>query len=89
MVVEPGLELRPGDDLDALTERIEHLAGGIGLGAQMEPDRARYLESLAVLFEELWPGRAWFVEIHDAKLSRWTQSYQPYGIPRDEQGEKR
>lgn len=89
MVVEPGLELRRGDDLEALTAQLEHLAGGIGIVAPLEPDPARYLESLALLFEELWPGRAWFVEIHDAQLSRWTQSYQPYGIPRAEQGEKR
>lgn len=82
LVVEPGLELRDGDDIGDLICQLETVAIAIGIMAGAVPDRSAVCTQLASVFEERWPGRAWFVEIHDAWFDRWTQSYQPYGIPR-------
>lgn len=84
IVVEPGLELRDddsGDDFERMSFELASVAYKIGLRASTG-QRVTACSSIAPIFEQRWPGRAWFVEIHDAKLERWTQSYQPYGIPR-------
>ena len=81
-IVEPGLELREGDDCDRVWFELERAAERLGLRAAEAP-RSYVSTFAAAVFETWWPGRAWFVEIHDAKLKRWTQSYQPYGIPRN------
>jgi len=80
--VEPGLELRAGDDFAELGERLACLAHAIGIMVGTTADRMAACEAFGPTFEQRWPGRAWFVEIHDAKLERWTQSFQPYGVPR-------
>lgn len=83
VIVEPGLEMREGDDLDRLSGQLAELASAIGAGVpHWGAERALHCASFGASFGALWPGRAWFVELHDAKLERWTQSYQPYGVPR-------
>lgn len=84
VVVEPGVELRPDDDSDETHEFmfrvLETVARSIAKRAQ-SGSRTKALHAAKVLFEINWPGRAWFVELHDAKLERWTQTFQPYGVP--------
>lgn len=81
-VVEPGLELRPGDDFDSLTGQLGRCAEWVASQVARGRDRAGAAQWLCAEMEDRWPGRAWFCEIHDAKLERWTQSFQPYGLPR-------
>ena len=78
--VEPGIEWREGDDFDAITRRLQSIALTIAERSEGNPMAAsRHGESMIAL---RWPGRAYFIEIHDAECLRWTQSYQPYGLPR-------
>src|ERR1044071_2704441 len=81
LVIEPGLELREDDDFERLSGALALLARCIGAQAAVTR-RAKMCSLFAPVFEAAWPGRAWFVELHDARLARWTQSYQPFGIPR-------
>ena len=78
--VEPGIEWREGDDFAALTRGLRDLAGAIGLAAAMA-DPMTAARAAEHRFEATWPGRAFFLEIHD-DAGAWTQIYQPYGIPR-------
>jgi hypothetical protein len=80
LTVEPGVEVRDGDDLDALWLVLHSLALHIG-DVVLRRGWTEAMQLVGVDFEHVWPGRAWFVELHDS-AGRWTQSYQPYGIPR-------
>lgn len=81
LVIEPGLELRSDDDLESMTNVLAAFAATIGSAAKVTP-RMELLAMLPAMFEAAWPGRAFFVEIHDAKVERWTQTFQAYGLPR-------
>jgi hypothetical protein len=81
LTVEPGIEIRIGDDLESMWVVLRslalHVADLVRVHGWMPT-----LELVRLDFEHVWPGRAWFLEIHDTH-DRWTQSYQPYGIPRN------
>jgi len=83
-VIEPGLELRDGDDLDALIVELEAFARWVGAELYAQPARERLdvCRGAADESERRWPGRAFFVEMHDAEFGRWSQTFQPYGLPR-------
>lgn len=77
-IIEPGLEWREGDNFDDLSSRLRCLVADMPVnGDPMEA--ARRSEPT---FQAMWPGRAFFVEVHDAHGDRWTQIFQPYGVPR-------
>jgi hypothetical protein len=83
IVVEPGLELRAEDDDPAIAfmlKCLQSVATSIGKRA-IDGPRMKACAAAEMLFEVNWPGRAWFVELHDAKLESWTQTFQPYGVP--------
>lgn len=79
--VEPGIEWREGDDFNSVTEQLGRIASAIARRAAMTYDPIRASRRHEPMFADAWPGRAFFVEVHDAKFERWTQTYQPYGIP--------
>jgi hypothetical protein len=80
-IVEPGIEWREGDCFDPLVFELELIANAVvGVAPLAGPmDAARIAEPM---FAARWPGRAYFVEVHDEKFERWTQIFQPYGVPR-------
>lgn len=80
LTVEPGIELRRGDDLEVMWVVLRSFALHV---ADLVRDLGWVpaLEQVRLDFEHVWPGRAWFLELHDTD-GRWTQSYQPYGVPR-------
>lgn len=79
--VEPGLEWRDGDNRLAMLAQLDRIAASIArwsaAGEPMEVARSREPQ-----FAALWPGRAWFVEVHSAD-GAWTQIFQPFGVPRN------
>lgn len=82
-VVEPGLELRDDDSDDGIAfmlRCLESVATAVGRRA-IDGPRMKACAAARTLFEINWPGRAWFLELHDAKLEHWTQTFQPYGLP--------
>lgn len=81
LIYEPGIEVRDGDDLPALRMGLACVVSVLA-GRVAERGQIAAMRSIGEFFERNWPGRAWFVEIHDAHDGSWTQSYQPYGIPR-------
>lgn len=80
VTVEPGIEWREGDNRTVTLQWLEHIASIIALrsadGDPMEVARSREPQ-----FAALWPGRAWFVEVHNGEA--WTQIFQPFGVPRN------
>lgn len=76
--VEPGIEWRDGDDRLAMLAQLDQIAASIARwaasGDPMEVARSRESQ-----FAALWPGRAWFVEVHNGDA--WTQIFQPFGVP--------
>ena len=82
LTIEPGLEWRRGEDLGRLSAQLRLVAAD---AARLPSDGDRYRtlnDDMRGAIERLWPGRAWFVEIHGAD-GQWTQQYQPYGVPRN------
>ena len=79
--VEPGIEWRTGDDFAAVSGLLERIAEDIALSA-LGGDPVEAAMRAEPTFEAWWPGRAFFVEVHDA-AGRWVQTYQPFGIPRN------
>ncbi len=78
LCVEPGIEVR-----DETLESLWLVLNSLALHAADMVERMGWKDALPLIradFEHIWPGRAWFVEIHD-KEGRGTQSYQPYGVP--------
>lgn len=80
--VEPGIEWREGDNWDAITGDLEVLACGIASAASTHDEPMRAVIRGEEAFTIRWPDRAFFIEVHAAD-GRWTQTYQPYGIPRN------
>lgn len=78
--VEPGLEWRDGDNFDALCGDLRVIAAAVAdlAGVNDAIGAAQRAESV---FRRWWPGRAFFVEVHDVE-GRWTQTFQPFGMPR-------
>lgn len=79
--VEPGIECREGDDFNAVTEQLGQIAGTIAARTQRTGDPIGSARAHETYFADSWFGRAFFIEVHDAKCERWTQTYQPYGVP--------
>lgn len=78
--VEPGVEWREGENCELLAGELETIARQITLlQHHFDPMAASMMGERA--FAAQWPGRAFFIEIHDV-AGRWTQTYQPYGMPR-------
>lgn len=78
--VEPGLEWREGDDFDELTDALRTLADMVAICVERTDDPFEPCRTLENTFAHDWPGRAFFIEVHDTD-GRWTQTYQPYGVP--------
>lgn len=84
LTVEPAIEVRDDDDtLEAMWLTLNSFALHIADLVKHHGWRSA-MRSMRADFEYVWPGRAWFVELHDT-AGRWTQSYQPYGVPRSSQ----
>jgi len=78
LCVEPGIEVR-----DETLESLWLVLNSLALHAADMVERMGWKDALPLIhadFDHIWPERAWFIEIHDP-LGRWTQSYQPYGVP--------
>ena len=78
--VEPGLEWCDGDDFYSKVGDLKVVADAVAALA-CEGDPIRAAQRGEGVFARWWPNRAWFLEVH-ATDGSWTQSYQPYGIPR-------
>lgn len=77
--VEPGVEFRPADNFNEMTQRLYDVC--------YQADRRHPLpmpehaEEVARLIQLAWPDRAYFVEVHGD--AGWIQIFQPFGIPRN------
>lgn len=81
--VDAGIEMRTGDDAELMAAQLSAVALTVARRAQSVADVVRSSEAVAPIFEATWPGRAYFVEIHDARSRAWTQVFQPFGVPRN------
>lgn len=83
LTVEPGMELREGDDFAAMTTDLRQWAEwAASLGALFSSSgRAEMCKTLETSAVKRWPDRAWFVEVFD-EHGNWSQSYCPFGTPR-------
>lgn len=80
--VEPGIEFRDGDDEDRMHGCLEPIALSIAESLQTPGERPMAASMASEpWFRGTWPGRAFFIEIHSTD-HRWTQTFQPYGVPR-------
>lgn len=82
LTVEPGVELREGDDFVTLQDDLREFARWVGsLSVLFTASRLELLRTMEDAAGKRWPGRAWFVEIFD-ESGNWSQSYMPHGMPR-------
>ncbi len=81
--VEPGLQYERGDQLAPLLLQLQSVICEAWKAAAPTSidDVPKFNDAVEQLVIRLWPGRAWFLEVHHA-IAGWTQIYQPYGIPR-------
>ena len=75
---EPGLELRAGDDCEALQTHLRLICHS----TMHDYPTSRSVEAVADGIAKSWPERAYFIEVfsHDGS---WFQVFQPYGLPRN------
>lgn len=84
LTVEPGVELREGDDFAALQDDLREFAHWVGsLSVLFTTSRFELLCTMEDAAVARWPERAWFVEIFDESGS-WSRSYCPMGMPRSD-----
>lgn len=79
LTVEPGIEWREGDNYEVVAGDLAVIGEAIVRCGGPDPMQAARRGENAIAAR--WPGRAFFIEIHDT-AGRWTQTYQPYGMPR-------
>lgn len=81
--VEPGIEWREGDSYEVVAGDLAVIAAVIAEAIvrfnSSDPMPSGQWGERAMAAR--WPGRAFFIEIHDT-AGRWTQIFQPYGLPR-------
>lgn len=75
----PGVEIRPGDDVDEMTHDIQFIAT-----EALREFGGNHMELEACVeacITDLWPGRAYFVETEEE--GRGVQVFSPYELPRN------
>lgn len=76
--VHPGLELRPGDDVDQMARELQRVGRrALQLWGDSHLEVVRQVEEFIL---ENYPDRAYFIETEVA--GRGVQVYQPFGMPR-------
>ena len=79
-VVEPGIEWREGDDFEGVAKQLRGIAWRISALGHLDPIAAA--KEGEAMIADRWPDRAFFIEVHDPAHAVWSQTYQPYGMPR-------
>lgn len=81
---EPGLELRDGDKFRSVMRDLHEVATAAVLDAPADDPFAR-AQHVALRVREVWPDRAYFVEMHQCvgPHAGWVQIFQPFGVPRN------
>lgn len=72
-----GLEIRAGDDFEALSAAAAAVTVGAIAGLGVDP----FVLACAIERDVIavWPDRAYFIEVaHDADGRRWVQLFQPW-----------
>lgn len=83
---EPGVQYERGEDSQVMSRRLRDLTARAVNSIRIPLERVPFdtiAHDIEIEIAMEWPGRAYFVEIHD-DASSWTQIFQPYGVPRNE-----
>ncbi len=73
MECHPGLEIRPGDDIDRLTLDIKLIA--LAAMANQKNDHERIVMEVEAAIKSRWPDRAYFIETEED--GKGVQVYDP------------
>lgn len=79
-----GLEWR-GEYVDDL-RRSMRIAMDYALRHKLFDDDMKITEGVEAALLELWPGRAYFIEVSHDPDEGWVQVFQPYGVPKETDG---